>query len=140
MIVDDNPNTISLMSKVIRYLGHEPMGAHEWLEAETRLLHDLPDLLFVDLRMPGIDGFQAIRRARAMPQTEGLPIVVLTASPAADVKLEIQQAGANAVYSKPISLTEMDSAIRWFTNGWRETHKPDHFAASGGTFPEDQAA
>lgn len=122
MIVDDNMQTVALMSQVLIFLGHDPVGINHWQEAEMHLAQDMPDMLLMDLRMPEIDGYQAIRRARAMPQANGLPIVVLTADPKREVELQITEAGGDAVYSKPISMADLDSAIQSFTNGSRNGH------------------
>lgn len=140
MIVDDNPQTTALMSHVIFHLGHEPVSINHWDEAEARLSADVPDVLLLDLRMPDIDGFQAIRRARSMPHARNLPIIVLTASPTQDIEPQIEEAGGNAVYSKPISLSDLDTAIHFFTNGWRETQSQGFVPSGCIPAPSDKAA
>jgi CheY-like chemotaxis protein len=114
MIVDDEENTVELLRRVIELLGHEPILAYSGLEALARIDQSLPDLVLLDLMMPEIDGYETLRRIRAMPQGRFLPIVVVTASPDPHVVDKVESAGGNKVYSKPFGVAMLSEAVETF--------------------------
>jgi CheY-like chemotaxis protein len=70
------------------------------------------DIVLVDLRMPGMDGFEAIRRIRAREDAKaGLPIIVVTADTAVDLRERCLEAGADEVLFKPVAMDSLFDAI-----------------------------
>lgn len=116
LIVDDDPETVALLAKAVRLLGHEPVTAYGCDEALARIGEDLPDLILLDLMMPEVDGYETMQRIRARPQSGALPIVVITASQEADILEKVARCGGNEVYRKPVSLDVLSDVIGAFVD------------------------
>lgn len=114
LIVDDEENTVELLRRVIELLGHEAIPTYSGLEALARIDQGLPDLVLLDLMMPELDGYETLRRIRAMPQGKFLPIVVVTASPDPHVEDKVDSAGGNKVYQKPFGVAMLSEAVETF--------------------------
>lgn len=85
---------------------------------EDRKAHPLPDLVMLDLYMPGVDGFAVLEWLEARPEPLDVPVVVLTSS--ASVKDEVRaiELGAAAVYKKPTELDELGRTVREIVHQW----------------------
>jgi CheY-like chemotaxis protein len=106
LIIDDNPDIRQLHSRVLWLMGHEacclPDGHHA-LEAAKRFQ---PDLVLLDVCMPGIDGWDVAVQLRADPVTEHIRIVAITAMTSPECEKRSQEAGIDAHYRKPIAAAE----------------------------------
>lgn len=111
LIIDDDPNTLVLLSTALRVMGHHPMPAHGCREALEILATKVPDLILLDLMMPEIDGYETLRRIRALPGLPYIPVAVVTASAEHDLEEKVARYGGNAVYRKPITLAMLERAI-----------------------------
>ena len=76
LVVEDDPNIVELLAASLRYAGFEVMTARQGQQALTAAGELRPDLVVLDVMLPGIDGFELCRRIRA---SSGLPIILLTA-------------------------------------------------------------
>jgi signal transduction histidine kinase/DNA-binding response OmpR family regulator/CHASE3 domain sensor protein len=79
MVVDDDPKAVTLVSKHLQVAGYTPVAAFGGQEALELARHQAPDMVILDLMMPGVSGFDVVRHLRAAPQTAEIPIIVLTA-------------------------------------------------------------
>ncbi len=111
LIVDDETETVELLARIIKLLGHEPLEAGGFQSAMSFLELGMPDLILLDLMMPEVDGFETLERIRAMPKGRDVPIVIVTASPEVNLEEKISQLGGNALYHKPISMAILSEAI-----------------------------
>ena len=90
---------------------------YETIEGETgeegvRLAEERrPSLVLMDIRLPGIDGVEALRRLRAEETTRGIPVMAMTASVMSEDRQKIMAAGFDAYQSKPINVTEFVAAV-----------------------------
>lgn len=111
LIVDDQATTVDLISASLRLLGHEPISAYNGEQAlELVRLHQ-PDIVLLDMMMPGIDGLETLRRLR---QTEGLdriPVIVVSAGQQFDLEDRLQKAGGANLLPKPISMDRLQAKI-----------------------------
>lgn len=80
LVVDDESQNVSLMVEVLEYAGYSTLAAASGQEALEILARQRPDAMLLDLLMPGMDGFEVIRRMRANAATAGIPVMVVTAS------------------------------------------------------------
>ncbi len=80
LVVDDEPQNVSLMVEVLEYAGYATLAAASGQEALDALAKQRPDAVLLDLLMPGMDGFEVIRRMRADAASARIPIMVVTAS------------------------------------------------------------
>jgi CheY-like chemotaxis protein len=111
LIVDDEPETVELLARIVALLGHEPLEANGFASAASFLELAMPDLVLLDLMMPEVDGFETMRRIRAMPEGSEVPIVIVTASPELNLTQKVKQAGGNALLHKPIGVAALSDAI-----------------------------
>ena len=72
---------------------------------------DAPRLVLMDIRLPGIDGVEALRRPRAYETTRGIPVMAMTASVMTEDRQKIMTAGFDAYQSKPINVTDFVAAV-----------------------------
>ena len=71
-----------------------------------------PDLILMDIHLPGIDGTTALKRLRADPETSGIPVIALTASAMPDERDEIMAAGFDGYETKPIGVKRLEDVVR----------------------------
>lgn len=111
LIVEDNPTMAEVIGLIVSHIGHEAVITHGGREALDFIASDPPDLVLLDLLMPDIDGYETLRRMRAMPQGEKMPVIIVTAS--ADVNHERSglPAGSNACLIKPVDIDVLSEEI-----------------------------
>src|SRR5438270_14035008 len=80
LVVDDTPANIRVMTAVLEPMGYRVLGAGSGPEALELVRRERPDLILLDLMMPGMDGYEVCRQLRADPATSFLPVVMVTAS------------------------------------------------------------
>ena len=79
LVVDDDPRNIGVLEALLLPAGHEVLAATSGADALALCAQVPPDLVLLDVRMPGMDGFEVCRRLRASAATEAVPIVMVTA-------------------------------------------------------------
>jgi len=102
LVIEDDPTDRKLMGEVLRISGHvvrERASAEDALEA---IAIEQPDVILLDLRLPGMDGLALTRRIRATAATSGIPIVAVTAYPERYRREDLLAAGCDASIIKPI--------------------------------------
>ncbi|MCW2581459.1 MAG: mprA [Klenkia sp.] len=110
LVVDDEPNIRELLSASLRYAGFEVATAADGQQALAVAAQFRPDLLVLDVMMPGLDGFGVVRRLRQNgTQT---PVLFLTARDAAEDKVSGLTLGGDDYVTKPFSLDEVLARIR----------------------------
>jgi signal transduction histidine kinase/FixJ family two-component response regulator len=102
LIVDDVPANRELLKDLLGELGFEVYLATNGEEGVRRAKECRPDIVFMDIAMPVMDGMEATRRIRQMPQTERTPVIAVSASVAREDQEGMARAGANAFVGKPI--------------------------------------
>lgn len=110
LIVDDDPGMQIALNEFLKKRGYETDSAVSAEEALDRVKHASYDLIFLDVRLPGMTGIDAICRIRNFDE-QG-EIIVITAHGTRDVALEAVRNGAYDYFTKPFSLQEMDVVIR----------------------------
>jgi two-component system OmpR family response regulator len=110
LVVEDDPNIVELLSASLRYTGFEVATAVDGQQALRVAREVRPDLMILDVMMPGIDGFEVVRRMSA----EGVrcPVLFLTARDAMEDKLTGLTIGGDDYITKPFSLEEVIARIR----------------------------
>ncbi len=102
LIIEDDPAVLRAMSYMLEKEGYEVLTAMNGLEGLTKAKGENPDLLILDVMLPGIDGFEICHRLRAESQTAQLPILMLSAKGQAADKSMGLQVGANEYLTKPV--------------------------------------
>ena len=112
LIVEDDPNSRKLLRDVLETVGYETCEASN-AEDGIRLAQGLrPALILMDIRLPSMNGIEALRRLRDDAVTRAIPIVAVTASVMHDQRDQVLDAGFDALENKPISVRSLLATIR----------------------------
>ena len=111
LVVDDLPENVRLLEAVLGARGYEVVSAGDGLAALERVESASPDLVLLDVVMPGMDGYAVCRRLREREETAVLPVIMLTASDAAE-KTQAIEAGADDFIPKPFDHQELLTRVR----------------------------
>jgi two-component system cell cycle response regulator DivK len=111
LVVEDNPANMKLAALLLRNAGHAVLSA---IDAETGLTlarAERPDLILMDVQLPGMDGFAATAMLKQDPVTAGIPVIALTALAMKEDQEKSRAAGCDAYISKPLRYQELYAAI-----------------------------
>jgi class 3 adenylate cyclase/CheY-like chemotaxis protein len=114
LAVDDQPQNLRLLDAVLSPRGYRVVTASSGEAAVESLSQSIPDLVLLDIVMPGIDGYEVCRRIRENPETAFLPVVMITASGDQE-KISSIQAGADDFVSKPLNQGELLARVASLT-------------------------
>jgi two-component system, OmpR family, phosphate regulon response regulator PhoB len=112
LIVEDEEPLTTLLRYNLEAEGYEVDAVARGDEAETRLRETAPDLIVLDWMLPGLSGIELCRRLRARPQTQGLPVIMLTARGEESERVRGLATGADDYIVKPFSVPELLLRIR----------------------------
>ena len=107
LVVDDEHDFAELVSFNLKSRGHEVLTAVSGIDALTRAQRLLPDLIVMDVMMPGIDGFSICAILRNQPATKAIPIIMYTALTGQIARLNGLEAGADDCLTKPFKLKDL---------------------------------
>ena len=112
LVVEDNEKNRKLVRDVLTFKGYEVIEA-ETGEEGVRLAHERhPDLILMDIQLPGIDGATALRQLRGEPATRMIPALAVTASAMIQDRQTIMAAGFEGYQSKPLNIKAFLEAVR----------------------------
>ncbi len=126
LVVDDNPSNLRLLEVVMTKEGYEVITATDGEPALALVEQDSPDLILLDMNMPGLDGLETCRRLKNNPKTRLIPIIIVTAANTEEAKLKSIEAGADDFLTKPISMTELRARTRALTQLKQFTDELEH--------------
>jgi len=113
LVVDDDWLNHELMESILTLYGFGVIQAHNGEQALEIAKRDLPDLIMLDVRMPGMDGLEICKRLRAEPTTKSIPIIMLTGQERNNQeKSQALSMGANAFISRMLMPDEIVAQIR----------------------------
>lgn len=117
LVVEDDPATAQVLFEVLSGFGHTVRVVHDGAEGLPALLRDPPDLLLVDLMMPGLDGVELCEQARAAASLAGLKIIVLSGKIYDADRAAALGAGADAFLTKPVRMAVLSETIARVMSG-----------------------
>lgn len=103
LYIEDNEENMYLVTFMLKAHGHEVLQAWDGPEGVRVALDDRPDLILLDIQLPGMDGYETARRLRAEPGLAGIPIVALTSYAMAGDREKAMGAGCEGYIEKPIN-------------------------------------
>jgi two-component system, cell cycle response regulator DivK len=112
LIVEDNERNLKLVRDVLQVKGYETLEAVTGEDGVKLAIEQKPDLVLMDIQLPGINGIEALGQLRANPVTEKIPVIAVTASVMQQDRKMITEAGFDAYVGKPINLKEFLDAVR----------------------------
>jgi PAS domain S-box-containing protein len=112
LLAEDDPANTATISSYLEAKGYDLIFANDGQEAVNQAQAAHPDLILMDIQMPGMDGLEAIGRIRELDNLQAVPIIALTALAMKGDQERCLAAGANLYLSKPVKLKQLDMAIR----------------------------
>jgi len=117
LIVEDNDKNMKLARDILNAKGYRTIEAVTGEEGVKLAKERLPDLVLMDIQLPGMNGIEAFRQIRADAKSAGIPVVALTASVTPTDRSEITAAGFDAFIGKPINLKEFVATVKRLVEG-----------------------
>lgn len=112
LIVEDDPNSRKLLRDVLDTVGYETCEASNAEDGIRLAQGSRPALILMDIRLPGMNGIEALHRLRDDSGTRAIPVVAVTASVMHDQRAQVLDAGFDALENKPISVRSLLATIR----------------------------
>ena len=107
LLVEDNEMSRDMLTRRLKRKGYEVVIAADGKEAVRKAQSQTPDLILMDIRLPLIDGWEAMRRIKIMPETQSIPIIALTAHAMTGDMEKCMGAGCDDYDTKPIDLPRL---------------------------------
>jgi DNA-binding response OmpR family regulator len=117
LLIEDEPNISEAIRFILSRDGCEVTALADGLGAIAAVQADKPDLVILDLMLPGLSGLEILTQLRADPATQELPVLMLTAKGHVRDREAATRAGANHFMTKPFSNADMRAAVRALTRG-----------------------
>ncbi|MGY3040139.1 twitching motility two-component system response regulator PilH [Rhodanobacter sp. TND4EL1] len=111
LIIDDSPTDIRVFTTLLERAGHQMTAVSTAEEGIERVRSDMPDLVIMDVIMPGMNGFQATRTLTRDPRTQSVPIVMITTKSMETDRVWGLRQGARAFITKPVNEKELLACI-----------------------------
>jgi two-component system, cell cycle response regulator DivK len=112
LVVDDVDHGREIFAEYLEYRGFRVATAADGLEAMDKAFELRPDIILMDLSLPGIDGWEATRRLKQDERTRAIPIIALTAHALASAHDRAREVGCNAVVTKPCLPKDLEMEVR----------------------------
>ncbi len=116
LIIDDSKTVCAVLRKMLRENNFVTMEAYDAESAIAMMESDVPELIFLDIVLPGMNGFEALRRIRKNAATEHVPIIMISGNESATEQFYVQRIGANDFMKKPFSRAEVFSRVERVLN------------------------
>lgn len=111
LAVDDKPDNIELISDIVGSQGYEVLKAFDGFQALATVQAESPDLIILDVNMPGMSGFEVVARLKANEHTAQIPVIMLTALADIDDRVEGLGLGADDYLTKPFNARELIARV-----------------------------
>ncbi len=128
LVVDDHPYSRVLLSDLLELSGYETCHAENGIQALAVVGTTKPDLILLDVMMPGLDGYEVCRRLKAQPETRLIPIIMITAKTDHPSQLEAIESGADDFLRRPIDELVLMARVRSLIEQKRLNEDLDHSA------------
>ena len=112
LYVEDNDDNVFVIRGRLTRLGFEMVVAADGEQGVAMAETEAPDLILMDLRLPGIDGWEATRRLKAAPETKAIPVIALSAHAMAGDREKALAAGCDDYVTKPVDFAKLLERIQ----------------------------
>jgi CheY-like chemotaxis protein len=116
LVVEDDEANRELVTRFLRRAGHRVLHASDGLTGVRAAREHVPDLILMDLGLPGLDGWEAAQQIRLSPQTAHIPLIALTGHTFSEDVEKAKEAGFNAYETKPVVYQRFMKKIEGFVN------------------------
>ena len=114
LVVEDNDRNLKLVRDVLSHAGFEVVEARSGEQGVALAQEAPPDLVLMDLGLPGIDGSESLRQLRATPSTAAIPVVAVTAYAMPQDRERTRRAGFDGYLTKPIDIRALPEQVRHY--------------------------
>jgi CheY-like chemotaxis protein len=114
LIVDDNEDVVTTYRVVLERMGYAVDTARDGNECLERIEQSRPDMVLLDVLLPGLAGSEVCRLIKESAQTREMPVVAITASVAANTRERMSEVGADAFLLKPIAVSDLNRVVKKF--------------------------
>ena len=111
LIIDDSPTVVAVLRKVLRSAGYNTCEALDAEQGLALIEQDVPDLIFLDIILPGMNGFNALRLIRKNPTSQHIPVIMISGNEHATEQFYANRIGADDFMKKPFSRFEIFARI-----------------------------
>ena len=111
LVIDDSPTIVALLKRMLQQNQYEVLEAFDAEAGIEIARREVPELIFLDIVLPGMDGFNALRTLRRDPVTKDVPIIMISGNAQATEQFYVQRIGADDFMKKPFSRAEVFSRI-----------------------------
>ncbi len=112
LIVEDNEKNLKLVRDVLQVKGYATLEAGTAEDGIRIATERVPDLILMDIQLPGMNGIEALKVLRGNPATAAIPVIAVTASVMQQDRNQITEAGFDAYIGKPLNLKEFLEAVK----------------------------
>ncbi len=116
LVVEDDEANQELVTRFLKRAGHRVLVAMDGMAGVTAALEHVPDLILMDLGLPGLDGWDAAKRIKSSPRTAHIPIIALTARALTEDVFKAREVGCDAYETKPVVYQRLMKKIEAFVN------------------------
>ncbi len=125
LVIDDSPTIVALLKRMLQQNHYDVLVAYDGESGLEIARREVPDLIFLDIVLPGIDGFNALRTLRRDPATKDVPIIMISGNAQATEQFYVQRIGADDFMKKPFSRPEVFNRIEHLLD---DTGTPRHIS------------
>lgn len=111
LIVDDSRTVVAALTHMLTQNGYQPSSAGDAETALELVAKEPPELIFLDIVLPGMSGFSALRRLRRNPDLEAVPVIMISGNPQAVERFYLEKIGADGFMKKPFGRNEVFAHI-----------------------------
>jgi two-component system cell cycle response regulator DivK len=115
LIVEDNPRNMTLLRDLLRATGYRTLEASTGGQAVTLATEHAPALVLMDIRLPDMDGMEALSRLRMDARTASIPVLAVTAQAMKGDRVRFTEAGFDGYLPKPVDIDELVAAVELHT-------------------------
>ena len=113
LVVDDHEEIREALAEILEEEGHEVLQAVDGLDALEAVAKTLPDVILLDIAMPGMDGLETLRRLKDKPESAALPVIMVTAQGDRQNMVKAVQLGVRDYVTKPWEPGEVEMCVNW---------------------------
>jgi CheY-like chemotaxis protein len=112
LVIDDNRLAADGVCQMVSLLGLQARSAYGPREAMLTLRDNIPDIIFLDIQLPGVDGFEVLSFLRREPRLKDVPVVMITSDDQPETALKARRTGALLTLVKPVSVEILERVLR----------------------------
>lgn len=112
LVVDDNRSMADGLAQILELLGVQTTVAYGARTGMIELQKNAPDVIFLDVSMPGVDGFEVMAYFRRLPQLKDIPVIIVTSDDQPETLQKAKSTGVLSLIVKPASVDNIEKALR----------------------------